>query len=385
MRRYLSRLRTVSVSIACFGLIATHSASIASAAPNEPIAQIDVGGGSFTGVVSTDGDSLFVPVDVRNSDNESVVGHVAFIDADSNTVKAKVGVGVGPIRITTDTRGGRLYVTNTLSGSVSVINVATQRVTATIEVGGQPVYSAYVPGSSRLLVATGPTGQVAVVDTRSNTVVNRLDLGGNVATLVLSNNGRFAYATNSTLNRLDVIDTASLQVVAQVPTGAGPNRVVASPNNRILLVSNFGEDTVSVIDGRSFAMLRQIKVGGRPLPAVIAPTGKWAWVASADSDIALKINLTGIRTNDNPVTETVATGDEPWMLLLNATGSTIYVANRQSAGLTVICTKDGRTPTPLKTSNPNRWVTGGVAIYAGGASPIVDVVPAAPLKNQRCA
>lgn len=378
------RFQLAVASVACLGLVTVNSASLAIAAPNKPIATIDVGGGSFTGTVSADGETVFVPVDMRNATNDSVEGHVAFIDANTNTVKAKIGVGIGPIRITPDTSGGRLYVTNALSGNVSVINVANKRVSATIDVGGQPIYSAFIPGRSRLLVGTGPTGQVAVIDTRSNTVIDRLDLGGNVNSIVLSKNGRFAYATNSTLNRLDVIDTKSLQVVAQVPTGAAPNRVVASPNGRLLLISNWEGGSVTVIDGRTFTVLREVSVGGRPLPAVIAPSGTAAWVASADADTATQITLTGIRTNANPVARTVATGDEPWMLLLNATGSTLYVANRQSAGLTVICTKNGRTPTPLNTSHPNRWIAGGMAIYAGGAAAVVDVLQAAPLKRQRC-
>jgi YVTN family beta-propeller protein len=382
MRRPL--FRVTAVSIACLGLFVANSASAALASPSNPIAQVDVGGGSFTGLVSADGDTLFIPVDVRKSDNESIEGHVAFIDADSNTVQAKVNVGVGPVRIAPDARGGRIYVTNALSGTVSVINVTNQRATATIDVGGEPTYAAFVPGRSRLLVGTGSTGQVAVVDTRSNSVTDRIDLGGDVNTLVLSNDGRFAYATNTTANRLDVINTQSLRVVAQVPTGLGPNRVVSSPNGRLLLVSNYDADTVTVIDGRSFEVIREISVGSNPLPAVIAPNGAWAWVASAATDSALKIDLKGIRSSANPVTRRSATGEEPWMLLLNATGTTLYVANRQSPNVSVVCTKNGRTRAPLVTTNPNRWLTAGKAIYTGGAATTVDVFAAARLSSQRC-
>lgn len=383
-RSVRARLMSTLMFMTCLGLLGTHVTSPAAAAAKEPIAQIDVGGGSFTGVVSADGNTLFVPVDVRNADNESVGGHVAFIDTDLNTVQTKVAVGAGPVRITPDARGGRLYVTNAQSGTVSVIDVTNRRVTATIDVGGEPIYSAFLPGRSRLLVGTGTTGQVAVVDTRSNTVVGRIDLGGTVSTLVLSNDGRFAYATNVALNRLDVIDTRNLEVVAQVPTGASPNRVVSSSNGRLLLVSNFNADTVTVIDGRNFEVIREISVGSTPLPAVIAPNGAWAWVASADTDTALKIDLTDIRSSANPITRRVATGDEPWMLLLNATGTTLYIANRQSADLTVVCTKNGRTRTPITTINPNRWLTGGKAIYTGGAATTVDVLAAARLSSQRC-
>lgn len=382
MHRNLTR--AIIVSAACLGLFGSHLTSPALAATNAPIARIDVGGGSLTGTVSADGNTLFVPVDVRNSDNESIEGHVAFIDADTNTVQTKVGVGVGPARITHDARGGRLYVTNAISGSVSVINVARQLVTATIDVGGVPFYSAFVPGQSRLLVATGPTGQLAVVDTRSNAVVDRLELGGDVNTIVSSNDGRFAFATNDALNRLDVVDARTLEVMAQVPTGAGPNRVVATPSGRLLLVSNFDAGTVTVIDGRSFEVIREISVGSNPLPAVIAPDGAWAWVASAATNAAVKIDLKGIRSNANPIARRTPTGNEPWMLLLNATGSTLYVANRQSPEVTVVCTKNGRTRTPLATTNPNRWITAGKAIYTGGASPVVDVIEAASLKKQRC-
>jgi len=377
-------LSTAAVSITCIALFPITSAPVATAASNEPIAQIDVGGGSFTGFVSTSGETVYVPVDVRDSADESTAGYVAVIDASANIVETRIPVGVGPIRITPDARGGRLYVTNAISGTVSVVNVAAQRVAATIDVGGVPIYSAFVPGQSRLLVATGPTSQVAVIDTRSNTVVDRLDLGGDVDTIVLSNDGRFAYATNASLNRVDVIDAQTLEVIAQVPTGAGPNRVVATPNGRLLLVSNFDAETVTVIDGRNFEVIRKISVGSNPLPAVIAPNGVWAWVASAATDTVVKIDLTGIRSKANPISRQAATGDEPWMLLLNATGSTLYVANRKSTDLTVVCTKNGRTRTPLATSNPNRWITAGQAIYTGGASPVVDVLEAAPLKRQRC-
>lgn len=375
-------LRAACVTFVCFTTLAVTPNALA--APNSPIATIEVGGGSFTGYVSRDGDTLAVPVDVRDSSNNSVQGHVAFINAETKTVNAKVAVGAGPIRITPDARESRLYVTNALSGTVSVLNVADRRVTATIDVGGEPVYSAFVPGRNRLLVGTGAEGSIAVIDTRSNTVTDRLALGGNVSTVVLSNDGRFVYATNSVLNRLDVIDTNSLEVIAQVPTGKGPNRAVASPNGRFLLVSNYDADTVTVIDGRSFQVIREISVGSIPIPAVVAPNSRWAWVASAAEDSAMKIDLTNIRTSANPVTRRVATGDEPWMLLMNATGSTLYVANRQTPEISVICTKNGRATTPLATSNPNRWLNAGQAIYTGGASSVVDVLQAAPVRKQRC-
>jgi hypothetical protein len=72
------------------------------------------------------------------------------------------------------------------------------------------------------------------------------------------------------------------------------------------------------------------------------------------------------------------------MLLLNATGSTLYVANRQSADVSVVCTKNGRTRAPLVTANPNRWLAAGKAIYTGGAARTVDVFTAARLSSQRC-
>jgi hypothetical protein len=52
--------------------------------------------------------------------------------------------------------------------------------------------------------------------------------------------------------------------------------------------------------------------------------------------------------------------------------------------MSVICTRDGRAAKSLPTSAPNRWVTAGMEIYAGGKSIVVDVVKAALLQRDRC-
>jgi YVTN family beta-propeller protein len=375
----MHRISYVAVMFAAV-LFGTASIPVAAAASTT----IDVGGGSLGALVSPDGEQLYVPVDVHNESNQSIQGHVAFIDTETNTVTTRVPVGVLPTRITSDPGGSRLYVPNNSSGTITVINAKEASVTATINVGGNPTYATFVPGLSRLLVTSGSSGELIAVDTRSNSVSHRVKLGGYAWGLSLTSDSRFALVTNIELNRLDVIDTRTLNLVAQVPTGIEPARPVLTPNGHLALISNYGESSVTVVDTRSFQMVRTIAVGNAPTPPVISPSGRWAWITNADDDTVMRIDLTKVRGTSNPVSRTVEAGEEPWALLLNASGSTLYVANRMSAGLTVICSKAGIPTRTLGTSNPNRWLTAGPAIYAGGTGPVIDVVSAAPLKRDRC-
>ena len=375
-------MHRIAYAAAVFAAVLFGTASIPATA--SPLTSIDVGGGSLGALVSPDGNQLYVSVDVQDANNQSIEGYVAFIDTESNTVISRVPVGVLPTRVATDPSGGRLYVPNNSSGTITVINAKETSVTATINVGGNPTYASFVPGLSRLLVTTGSSGELIAVDTRSNTVTNRVKLGGHVWGLSLTSDSRFALVTNIELNRLDVIDTRTLTVVAQVPTGIEPTRPILTPNGRLALISNYGESSVTVVDTRSFQVVRTIAVGNAPTPPVISPSGRWAWITNADDDTVMRIDLTKVRGTSNPVGRTVGAGDEPWALLLNASGSTLYVANRMSAGVTVICSKAGTPTRTLDTTNPNRWLTAGPAIYTGGMGNVIDVISAAPLKRERC-
>ena len=228
-----------------------------------------------------------------------------------------------------------------------------------------------------------------MTDEQKQAVIDRdfqkmLDLGGNVSGISLSPDGRHLYAANLDLHRLDVVDTGTLRVVAQTEVGKGPVRPVPTRNGRYVLVSNFRDSTVTIVDGRSYQAVRTVGVGNGPIPAVVGPSGRWAWVANSGDGTATQIDLTRLAKTGHRVLRTVPVGQVPWMLRLNASGSTLFVANKESNFVSVVCTKDGSDPGALAASGPASWLIGGPWLYTGGSSSTVSAYAASALGAERC-
>lgn len=98
------------------------------------------------------------------------VGTVSVIDTTKDAEVAVIPVDIGPLGIATSPDGGKVYVSNYVSGTVSVIDAATNKVTAELLVGTGPLGISVDSNGTYAYVNNASGASVAVIDLATNTL-----------------------------------------------------------------------------------------------------------------------------------------------------------------------------------------------------------------------
>ena len=231
-----------------------------------PMATYDAGSHHYVFVAGT----LSEPApDTGCPSAESACARVSVIDTDTDTVVARIPVGLDAISLALDPARQRLYVANwgdeagrghMQGGTVSVVSLAgdptTWQETSYVRVGHHPEALQLSADGTRLFVANTNDDSLSV-----------LDVSGNGAPTVLS--------------------TETLAPMTGAPVGAHPDALALSPDGNTLFVALAGLNAVEVLDGHTGQ-----RVAGQPeyiptgwYPSALAVTGDAGhyklWVTNA--------------------------------------------------------------------------------------------------------
>ncbi len=215
-------------------------------------------------------------------------GEADAIEVASNTISARLPLGICPVYGVTSPDARRTFILNRGSGTVTVIDAqrnviddsttskylnkggAAYPATGTIAVGAGPVFAELYAQSSVLVTANYDSNTVSFIDVS-------LDVFGNDS----PNFGR---------------------VLATVPVGNRPSALTVLGDGSRAYVANQGDATVSVVNLSSFAVVKTIPVSGHPRSIAStynAPIGK-VYTTATDSSV-----LTVIRTDADFVSATI--------------------------------------------------------------------------------
>lgn len=238
-------------------------------------------------------------------------GAVWAIDTRSDTVTAKVPVGMHPAHVVVSPDGRFAYVTNGGDDTVSVIDTLAQRAVATIPVGNYPHGLRISPDGKQAYVANLKGGTVSVIDTASRKELARVPVGKGPAQVGFTPDGRLAFVTLSEENAVAVIDPATRKVMRRVIVGSVPIQLYATPDSRTLLVANQGTrkkpgNAVSVIDLRSFTIAKTVVTGAGAHGVVIDREGRYGYVSNTYANTVSAIDL-----KDGRVVATLRVGKSP--------------------------------------------------------------------------
>jgi DNA-binding beta-propeller fold protein YncE len=222
-----------------------------------------------------------------NPSSVTTAGEADAIEVATNTISARLPLGICPVFAITSADGLRTFVMNRGSGTITVINSQLNTLDTKLNPSGTinlcggstpcnagPVYAElYTPGN-RLVTANYDNNTISVIDVS-------LDVYGN--------------------------DSATFgKVLATVPVGTNPAMVTVLQDGSRAYTANQGNGTVTVVNLTSFTPQQTISLGsGLPNPRTIVssynyPTGK-VYVSSQSSP-----NLVIIRTDTDTVSATVA-------------------------------------------------------------------------------
>lgn len=184
--------------------------------------------------------------------------------------------------------------------------------------------------------------------TRDGQLLAKVPVGQHPHEMVLSKDGKFAYITdNGTMrvenpgaggNTISVVDIAARKRVKTISTGnyRRPHGISLDPVRNYLAVTSEAPDQLLLIDAEERKVIRRFNPNGKTTHMVSFGPGKsgaeYAFVSNSGAAYLSVIQLT------TGMVKTIPTGDRPEGSVLSPSGDMLYVANRDSASITVVDT-----------------------------------------------
>ncbi|MGP8077089.1 MAG: YncE family protein [Thermoplasmata archaeon] len=323
------------------------------------VANIPVGGIPYGLAYDSGKGEIFVAVSntsINQPHHGNHAGNVSVINDTSNTVVAKVRVGVGPVQLAYDSARGEVFATNFYSGTVSVISDATNSVIATIPL--EPYLSGIVfdRGTSEMYVATPPwnvtPSNVSVISDVSDTVVasiqlytlNSLVVGvGPTGGAYDSGTGQ-VFVPNEFSRNVSVISDSTNTVTSSASVSYGLAQSAYDPAQSEVLVTSWALHGLAVISDLSDTVTATIPVGNSPEGVAYDDGAREFFVANSYYNVTVISAL-----NNSPIT-TILVGDGPWGVVSDAGTGEVFVTNSLAGNVSVI--SDG-THAATGASNPS--------------------------------
>ena len=265
---------------------------------------------------------------------------------------------------------------------IAIFDVATGARVRTIALSTSAFSIAIDPTGTRAYVADG--NGVEVVKLKTNTVVKTIPaVGGDVA---VDPSGTRVYVTNQNTNKLDVIDTATNVVTKSISVGQQPRAVVANASGTRAYTGNtISPYTISVVDLTTDADKGDVSSANldRPENLGISPNGAKVYAANFGANSGgTTVGILDAGTNS---VGSVPVGKTPSSVMVNPSGTTAYVANRDSSSLSLIATASstnvgtvpvGFSPTNIAIAPDGRraFLTGADAVTGDSAYAVFDLV-----------
>lgn len=161
------------------------------------------------------------------------------------------------------------------------------------------------------------------------------------------------YACNEANHEILVLDPKTLALEARIPVGLHPHTCVIGADHRHLYVSNWGSHDVSVVDMKERRRVRDIDVGIRPNDMVRAPDGRLFVACSGDNTVhvietraleEVEAGASPTRRVSERTREIISTslypqapeGSTPDALAISPDGKTLFVANADNDDVMVV-------------------------------------------------
>src|SRR6187200_2262023 len=195
--------------------------------------------------------------------------------------------------------GGRLFVTNEVSGDISVIDVAARKVLTTIPVGKRPRGIRVSPDGSTLYVAlsgspiAGPgvdesklpppdkrADGIGVVSVADHRLLRIVKAGSDPEQTAISQDGTRLFVANEDVGEASVVAEDDGHVLASLKVGGEPEGVEMRPDGQVVYVTSEEDGQVAVIDTAALKVLKMMDVGPRPRSTAFLPDSSRAYVSS---------------------------------------------------------------------------------------------------------
>lgn len=169
-------------------------------------------------------------------------------------------------------------------------------------------------------------GNVSVMNVENLSVVATIPLGGSPYGIAVNPGGRRAYVTNPPRAEVSIIDTAAQGVIANIPVAGNPmGAVLNTAENRLFVVHNNsgpgGVSTLSVINTENQQFITSVALGLGAQRIVMNPTGSRLFISNTQGN-----SITVVDAVTYGVIATIPTPDGPLGMVVDPAGQRLYVA-----------------------------------------------------------
>ena len=288
---------------------------------------------------------------------------VMVIDPAPNEFIADIEVGHEPHDIVCTPDHEFVYVANeddeSPNPSITVIHTEHDEIETTIDIPylagmdpdakgrSQPHHIAVTPDGNMIIVSTSANQSVNLIHTDENVVSDEIFTSDTPYRTEFTKTRPhgiavipgFAYINNKSSGDVSVIDLENEELVGEpIPVGNGPHGCEATPDGKWVLVSCQDDGTIVVIDTstNSVAAAIQITQGGENQDLAISPDGNHAFVTLASSHNVAILGIEDADPGEWEVEGFIPVGFNPFGAVVSPDSSTLYVVNTGSNNISVI-------------------------------------------------
>jgi YVTN family beta-propeller protein len=255
------------------------------------------------------------------------------------------------------------YVSNQ-NGNISIVDLKTFDITAEIELGATSPRGIGITADGKLLViASRDKGDLVLVDLQTRKIVKRVPIGKNPEFVRVRGDQAFVSFEPASDGgpppkpgskeaadlkkkrdddkdepaRIAIVDLKLGKKVAEIIGGMETEGIEFSADGKSIIIANEADENLSVHNIASGKLLKKIDTktyGNRPRGIKIAPDGK-SYVATIEYG-----NKLVVLDGDFNVTNAVATGETPYGVAFNRSGTRLYVALAKGKSLQVFDTSN---------------------------------------------
>ena len=245
-------------------------------------------------------------------------GFITLYQMDDMSKIADIEVGEGTRGMGISDDGKTLAVAIKSAGELLLIDVDTRKIIKRIAVGKNPEFVRVL--NDKAFVAYEPSNQTAAPGTESNHQKKKAKADDDDATPA----------------RVSVVELKTGKKSADIEAGMETEGIEFSADGQLLLVTNESDENVSVHDIATGKLVKKIdtkKYGLRPRGIKRSPDGNTFAVTLELSDKLLIIN------KSLEVQDVISTGNVPYGVTFNGTGTEIYVALSKAKAVQVFDAK----------------------------------------------
>jgi YVTN family beta-propeller protein len=191
-------------------------------------------------------------------DGKNINKTLSLIDLNTNEVKEKIDVGVGPFDM--KIIDGKLFVSNSGEWTVSVLDTGTRKVIKKFKVIDTPLGVGIHSKRKKVYVAIHGKGSVSIFDAANLRELKTIKIGKSAWYIAVDEKHDRAYVSIRNENKIAIIDTEKDEVIKTIKVGKGPLGIAVDPEANRLYVVNHRDVSLWIVDTKTNKKIGEVKL-----------------------------------------------------------------------------------------------------------------------------